>query len=117
MSEMPKLVPLGTVFVARGSSRRFMVVARALSVEVPGEGRRLFDYGCCLWPDGLVGDALAYMNSDQVERVVFAGLADEGEERMLVAIAEAVASAGLERGDPGPLVSRRGEGAGHEQGR
>lgn len=102
-------LPLGTVLVLRGNPRKVMVVARAVVVNQP-EGRRYYDYGACLWPEGVLGDELAYFNQDAIRKVVQEGHSDGDEELMAETLREGVGRIDVPQGRPIPQGVTDGEG-------
>ncbi len=100
--ECPEFLPLGSVVCIKGSDKTLMVISRA--VIVPQNGKRTYyDYGCCLWPEGLMSDAVVYCNQDAVTHVLFKGLENEDEMAMRKTVSNAVEVLDIEKGMPGPL--------------
>ena len=60
MSEA-KMLPLGSVVILKGNVKKMMIIARLIALPVKGQVYR-FDYGACLYPEGMVGDSLIYFN-------------------------------------------------------
>ena len=58
-----------------------------IAAPVKGDLYR-FDYGACLYPEGMVGDSLIYFNHEDVFKVVQEGYSDDDNELMLEHIAE-----------------------------
>ena len=71
--------PLGSVVVLNGGTQRLIIVGRGLNVESEGE-TYYFDYGAAMYPQGLIGDQLAYFNHDAIARVFFEGYRDDENE-------------------------------------
>lgn len=65
------------------------IIARVIAAPVKGDLYR-FDYGACLYPEGMVGDSLIYFNHEDVFKVVQEGYADDDNELMLEHIASNV---------------------------
>lgn len=100
--EAPEFLPLGSMVVVKGSTKKVMIIARGLAV-MQAQGQRYYDYGACLYPEGLIGDQVIYFNHDVVNRIVFKGYTDEDEGIALENIAEALKHVTIEKGDPMPF--------------
>jgi hypothetical protein len=99
--ESPEFLPLGSVCSVKGNTKKLMVIARGLALQ-QDDGVRYFDYGACLYPEGLIGDQLAYFNHDAIQRVVAEGYADEDDALHLEALAESLSHVEMKKGDPAP---------------
>lgn len=100
--ETPDFLPLGSVVIVKGSTKKVMIIARA--VAIPQEGSvRYYDYGGCLYPEGLLGDRVIYFNCEGVQKVVHEGYADEENELILETLKENLAYVQIEKGDPKPF--------------
>ncbi|MGT2965091.1 DUF4176 domain-containing protein [Streptococcus acidominimus] len=66
------LLPLGSLVILKGNTKKMMIVSRVIAVPVKGEVYR-FDYGACLYPEGLMGDSLIYFNQEDILKVVQEG--------------------------------------------
>lgn len=99
-----RLLPLGSVIRVSGA-RLLVVVARGLMLTVDGEPVYV-DYGACLYPEGMIGDSMLYLNADDVVEVVHEGFSDEDDARHLAELKELAASTTLRRGDTGQLRQR-----------
>lgn len=103
MVDTPDFLPLGSVVIVRGSTKKLMVIARA--VAIPQEGAlRYYDYGACLYPEGLLEDRLAYFNHEGVQKVVFRGFENDENELILETLRENLASVSIERGANPPVA-------------
>lgn len=68
-------LPLGSIVRLKGGDRKMVIVARALQVQ--NAGRELyFDYGAVPYPQGVVGDQMAYFQADLIDRLLFMGYSD-----------------------------------------
>lgn len=88
MNERTEYLPLGSVVVVSGGVRKYVIVARGLQVKVNGTNQ-FFDYGACLYPEGMQGDQLMYFQHSNISKVVFEGFSDEDNEMMVENIQEA----------------------------
>lgn len=105
--EVPSFLPLGSVVVVRGSTKKLMVIARALALRQKG-GPCYYDYGGCLYPEGLLGDRVAYFNHDAIQHVFFEGFTDADNDLMLENLRENVSKVTIRKGDPAPIVPPAG---------
>lgn len=104
--ECPNFLPLGSVIHIEGSEKSLMVISRA--IVVPQNGKpSYYDYGCSLWPEGLMSDAVIYCNHNAVTEVLFKGFENDAEGIMRKTLSEAVATLDIEKGNPGPLGGKR----------
>jgi len=80
MSEA-KMLPLGSIVILKGNTKKMMIIARLIALPVKGQVYR-FDYGACLYPEGMVGDSLIYFNQEDILKVVQEGYTDDDNEIM-----------------------------------
>ncbi len=70
--------PLGTIIKIHGIKKRFMIVQRATVTSLKdGDTKRFFDYGCVLYPEGLIKNQLIYIQDTDIEDVIFVGYTDQ----------------------------------------
>ena len=60
---------------------------------------KLFDYGACTYPEGMMGDRLMYFQASDINKVVFKGYTDDDERIMVDNIQKAMESLDVERAD------------------
>lgn len=97
---MIKYLPLGSIVLLKGGMTKILVVSRALNVR-KGKEQYFFDYGGVMYPEGLVGDQMAYFNADKISRVVFEGYTDIDDENMVENINRYIEEhSDLKKGDP-----------------
>lgn len=101
-ADKTEFLPLGSVVNLNGNVNKIMIIARALSVMVKGKPY-FFDYGGCLYPQGLVGDAVVYFNHSEIARTVYQGYSNDDDKLLVKQIKKAVSESDLERGDPTKL--------------
>lgn len=77
-----KLLPLGSVVILKGNTKKMMLIARMIAAPVDGKIYR-FDYGACLYPEGMMGDSLIYFNHEDIFKLVHEGYADDDNTLML----------------------------------
>lgn len=95
-------LPLGSIVVIKGGVKKFMIVARGLGVDV-GDKKTYFDYGACMYPEGMIGDKMMYFQHEDIVRTIFSGFSDEDNELMIDNINAALAVTELERADVSEL--------------
>lgn len=100
--EAPDFLPLGSIVVVRGNTKKVMIISRGLALA-QDEGPRYYDYGACLYPEGLMGDAVIYFNHEGIQKIVHEGYVDEDETLILDSLGESLKYITIEKGDPVPL--------------
>lgn len=60
--------------------------------------RVYFDYGACMYPEGLMGDQILYFNEDDIFQVVHHEYVNEDEELMVKNINSAIDSSDIPKG-------------------
>lgn len=73
-------LPVGSVVMVKGMLRKAVIIGRGL-MTMPENELMYFDYGGCLYPEGLQGDSIMYFNHRDITEVVFRGYEDEDEKR------------------------------------
>lgn len=99
-----ELLPLGSIVTIEGTERKLMIVGRALGVKTDDGGEELYDYAAVVYPFGIIGDALLYMNHDAVRAVVFKGFEDEEDVEMRTSISEVLEALDIPKGNPDSVV-------------
>lgn len=100
--EAPDFLPLGSIVIIKGSTKKVMIITRGIALSQEG-GLRYYDYGGCLYPEGLVGDAVLYFNHEGIQKVVFEGYLDEDNDLVLANLAESLRYVEIEKGNPEPF--------------
>ena len=91
-------LPLGSVVVLKGSTKKMMIISRAMATQLD-QGMVYFDYGACLFPEGLLGDKVFYFNQEDILQTIHEGFVNEDEKLMQENIRSAVAQSKIARGD------------------
>jgi hypothetical protein len=74
---MDKFLPIGSVVLLNGGSKRIMIYGRKQK-ELNSD--KVWDYIACLYPEGNLNEEYMYLfNHDQIEKVFFIGFQDEEE--------------------------------------
>lgn len=76
---MIEYLPLGSIVLLEGGVQKVFIVGRALLVR-KGEETFFFDYAGVPYPEGVVGDQVAYFNAETITKVVFKGYSDVDDE-------------------------------------
>lgn len=77
---MSNFLPLGSVVMLKGGSQPLMIVAWATAQVVNGQDY-YFDYAGVLYPQGLIGDKLAFFQNSGIDTVLFQGYRTVESER------------------------------------
>lgn len=75
-------LPLGSVVVINGSVKKYVIIARGLQLNVRGTSQ-YFDYGACMYPEGLMGDQVMYFQHSNINKVIFKGFSDDDDQMMV----------------------------------
>ena len=86
-----------------------LIIARVIVAPVKGDIYR-FDYGACLYPEGMVGDSLIYFNDEDIFKVVQEGYSDEDNDLMLENIAAVIDQTDIPKGNVAELNDVNGLG-------
>lgn len=89
--EEEALLPLGTVVELKDASERVMIIARGIAYPHNG-GLEVYEYGACLFPEGLIDDKTVLFDSDAIQRVVFMGFTDADSRKKADEVFKRIAS-------------------------
>lgn len=107
MKEKVAYLPLGSVVIVNGSVKKYVITARGLQVRI--EGKELFfDYGACLYPEGMIGDQLMYFQHSNIKKIVFEGYSDDDDKLMVENIQENYEKMNLDHADIRELKNMAG---------
>lgn len=79
---MVNFIPLGSIVLLDGGTQKLMVVARGLNVK-RGNKTFFFDYAGVPYPQGLLGNQVAYFNHENIRTLSFIGCND-GDNQTIV---------------------------------
>lgn len=99
-------LPLGSIVILKGGVKKLMIISRGLVVKLNDE-EQFFDYGGVHYPEGLMGEQIAYFNHDGVIKIVYNGYSDDDDKMMVGAINEFRDIKGIKKGDPYELNKNR----------
>ena len=75
-----RLIPLGSVVLLKGATKRVMVVGFLPTLEE--DPSKVFDYMGCLYPEGIMSSKQNLVfNHDQIEKLICLGFSDEEEKK------------------------------------
>ena len=100
-------LPLGSVVNIEGSVKKLMIISRGIVLTINGK-QLFFDYGACLYPEGLVDKNLSYFNSNNITRLLFEGCKDEMGMNMSDKINEWFEKNNYEKGDINNFIGKKG---------
>lgn len=73
-----KFLPLGTVVLLKGATKRIMITGFA-SMS-PETGETIFDYSGCTYPEGFLNyNEVCVFNNEQIDKIIAMGYSDEEE--------------------------------------
>ena len=77
-----KFLPIGTVVMLKGGSKRVMISGFCAIEEQNTEENKMWDYSGCLYPEGFLSSSQTCLfDHEQIEKVYHYGLVDEEEEK------------------------------------
>lgn len=84
-----KFLPVGTVVLLKGASKRLMITGFCAFDKA--NSSKAYDYCGCLYPEGIISsDQLALFNNEQIDKVIFKGLSDEEEKKFKKTLTESI---------------------------
>lgn len=72
-------LPLGSVVYLHNGFKKVLIIARGVILNNEGN-QVIFDYGAVQYPEGLMGDEIAYFQHESIEKIVFKGFSDDDDE-------------------------------------
>ena len=75
-----------------------LIIARMIAAPVKGDLYR-FDYGACLYPEGVVGENLIYFNHEDIFKIVQEGYTNDENELMIENIAAVIDETDIPKGN------------------
>jgi hypothetical protein len=97
--EQTKFLPLGSIVRLNGGVKKVVIIARAVATKI-GEETKYLEYGGCLYPEGLLGDAILYFNNEDIKNVIYKGFTDEDDAIMIENLNEMIQKLGVKKGTP-----------------
>ena len=85
MNEIGKYLPIGTVVLLKGATKRAMITGFC-SVDTENK-EKMWDYAGCMFPEGfLSSDQTCLFDHEQIETIDHMGLIDSEEKKFKIAI-------------------------------
>ncbi|MBQ3601891.1 MAG: DUF4176 domain-containing protein [Lachnospiraceae bacterium] len=81
MKQSEEILSLGSIVSIKGSYKKMLIIGRALFVNLP-EGKKYFDYAAVTYPEGIMGDQIAYFQHEDMEQIYFHGFTDEEDRKV-----------------------------------
>lgn len=100
MNEVPDFLPLGSIVSLKGNEKKLMILGRALVYKKDDGTKEYYDYSFCLYPEGLIGDAVIYSNHDCIETIHFKGFTDDENEKLLESFREVLPKLEVPKANP-----------------
>lgn len=75
-------LPLGSLVLLYGGKKKIMIISRAIAMNLKGENV-YFEYGGCMYPEGLLGDEVVFFNNEDIAEIFAKGSVDAEEQRMV----------------------------------
>lgn len=105
--EKIEYLPLGSIVLLEGGIKKLVIVSRGVAVNIK-EGIKFFDYGGAQYPEGIIGDQIAYFNHEGISKVIFKGYSDEDDKVIVENINKYAEKSRLEKGDPYEINGMKG---------
>lgn len=84
-----KYLPIGTVVMLKGGSKRAMITGFCVTGEENKE--KMFDYAGCIYPEGVVSSKqILLFDHNQIEAIYHMGLIDDEEKQFKQKLVEVV---------------------------
>ena len=81
MKKQEEILSLGSIVTLKGSAKKVLIVGRALLVNLP-RGKVYFDYAACTYPEGIMGEQIAYFQQKDIQEICFHGFTDEEDSEV-----------------------------------
>ena len=105
--EKQEWLPIGSVIRVKGNVKKMMIIARAVVTQINGK-QLFFDYGACLYPEGMIGDSIVFFNGKDIQAVLDRGYSDDDDAVCVENIAEYMQRETPVYGDPYELNKENG---------
>ena len=78
MKDASKLLPIGSIVLLKGGTKKLMIMGFYSSPS--NDKDKVFDYCGCLYPEGLISsDKNLLFNQDQIDKIFYSGYKNEEE--------------------------------------
>ena len=82
---------IGTIVRLKNGEHKLMIISRTPLTNSNGV-IGYYDYGACLYPEGLIDSTTFFFNSEDIEEVYSEGYIDEDEEKIRESFEEKLAA-------------------------
>lgn len=90
-----KFLPLGTVVILKGATKRLMITGFCSMAANEGEGAEMYDYSGCMYPEGFISsEQTALFNHSQIDKVYHIGYVDDEEKQFKTKLNELLVATG-----------------------
>lgn len=84
-----KFLPIGTVVMLKGGSKRTMITGFCVTAEENKD--KMFDYSGCIYPEGVISSKQVLLfDHNQIENVYHIGLIDDEEKQFKQKLSELI---------------------------
>lgn len=90
--------PIGSVVLVKNGIKELMIIARGVGTMIDGK-MKFFDYGACLYPEGLTGTNILYFNHEDIEEVKHIGYRNDDDAKIVKNINEIIEKSSWEKGN------------------
>lgn len=74
---MLELLPIGSVVMLKGGSKRLMICGR---IQLKDNEKKLYHYSACYYPEGIIDSKELFLfNNEDIDTVYFVGMQDVEE--------------------------------------
>lgn len=78
-----RFLPIGTVVLLKDGKKNVMITSYLIFAKGESKEKKLFDYGGCTFPEGIIESNYAVgFNHDQIEKVVHMGLENNDQKKL-----------------------------------
>ena len=90
-NEGNKFLPLGTIVMLKGASKRLMITGFCI-VSPEEENGKMHDYSGCLYPEGIINSKqTAVFDHEQIDKIYYMGYSDDEEKSFKTKLNELLA--------------------------
>lgn len=76
-----KFLPIGTIVLLKDATKKVMITSYLIFAKGQEEERKMFDYGGCPYPEGIVESNFAVgFNHDKIDKVLHMGFSDQEQK-------------------------------------
>ncbi|MFV0394024.1 MAG: DUF4176 domain-containing protein [Coprobacillaceae bacterium] len=76
------VLPIGTIVYVKEGLKKVMIIGRCLTKEKDNV-QYYFDYTACLYPEGLTGEEVLFINKEDISNIVFKGYEDDDNAELV----------------------------------